>query len=256
MTNKKSFIAKYIDKNKTELNFTSEEVEKFWSNIAEHEYEEANEALANTHTQRFDISVPELKLPVNGKLLVLWSRQGEMLPYIRKIFPDIEIVCMEISKVMLSQSKDRFPNENFSWCDLQKIDSTDSYFDAILSLEMLEHTPTPQKILDEFYRVLKPNGQLVLTCPSAVVEFHLWVADNFLNNHGEGPHRFPSIIQVKKMLKTSGFKLQKHKSTLFIPSELGNWTTVLNSFCEKMFQWFPANEFGLRQLYIAQKSNI
>ena len=249
---KKSFRASY-SKQPGKLSFTSEEVEAFWSQVARQDYEAANTAIADTHTQRFAISIPRIKVPRNGKLLNLWSRQGEAIPHIRKRFPVCEVVNAEISTVMLKQSKDRFPDEAFVEADLQNINYPDNYFDCILSLEMLEHSPSPQKILHEMFRVLKSGGQLILTCPSALSEIHLWIADHLMNNHGEGPHRFPSIFHVKKMLKIAGFGLIKHRATVFVPKELGA-LHKLDGFLEKYFQWFPANELGIRQIYEAHVS--
>ncbi len=247
---KKSFRAFYL-KQSENLSFTSEEVEAFWSKVALQSYEAANATLSDTHTQRFDISIPMIKLPRNGKLLNLWSRQGEAIPYLHKRFPGVEVVNAEISTVMLRQSKERFSEEIFVKTDLQTICYPDNYFDCILSLEMLEHSPRAQKILHEMFRVLKPGGQLILTCPSALSEIHLWVADHFLNNHGEGPHRFPSILHVKKMLKNAGFTLIDHRATLFLPIESGT-INKLNGFFERIFQWFPVNELGIRQIYEAR----
>jgi SAM-dependent methyltransferase len=50
-------------------------------------------------------------------------------------------------------------------CDLSNIPKPDAIYDAILNTQVLEHVPYPQKIIDEFYRVLKPNGKLFLTAP-------------------------------------------------------------------------------------------
>lgn len=236
----------------TELPFTSDEVEAFWSRIAAHSYEKSNKEFNKTHVQRFEISVPILQLPEDGRLLNLWSRQGEAIPYIRERFPGIELVNAEISSVMLEQARDRFPEEIFVECDLQDICYPDDYFDGILSLEMLEHSPSPQRILEQMFRVIKPGGQLILTCPSKVSEIHLWIADHFFGNHGEGPHQFPSIRRVGKMISQAGFKLSYHKSTLFVPLELGI-ISGLNGIFEKFFQWYPINEFGIRQLYEAYK---
>lgn len=249
---RKSARASYRSKNTGELSFASEDVESFWSKVALHGYETANLSFAETHTQRFDITLPTMFLPASGKLLNLWSRQGEAIPYIRERFPTIELVNVEISQVMLRQAKERFPDEYFIETDLQNINWSDNYFDGILSLEMLEHSPMPQKILHEMFRVLKPSGQLILTCPSRVSEIHLWFADHFLSNHGEGPHRFPSIREVKRMLKQVGFRLISHKATLFLPVQHKSFFQI-NSFCEKIFQWYPVNEFGIRQLYKAVK---
>jgi len=237
------------------LSFTSEDVEAFWSEIAFHSYEAANTAIADTHTQRFDISIPRIKVPQNGNLLNLWSRQGEAIPYIRSRFPENELVNAEISSVMLWQSKKRYPKEFFTETDLQNIDYPDNYFDCILSLEMLEHSPCPQKILHEMFRVLKSGGQLILTCPGLFSEFYLWIADRLMDNHGEGPHRFPSILHVKKMLRIAGFGLIKHRATVFVPKELGV-LHKLDGFLEKYFQWFPVNELGIRQIYEARVPRI
>lgn len=41
----------------------------------------------------------------------------------------------------------------------------DNSFDNIICLEVFEYLATPQKAIDEIYRVLKPGGKLTLSCP-------------------------------------------------------------------------------------------
>ena len=239
-------------RSETELGFTPEDVEAFWSNVAVEHYLRANLQLHGTHVQRFDISVPRLRIPEGGRLLNVWSRQGEAIPYIRDRFPAIDLENAEASRVMIRQATEAFPAEKFRLTDLLTLDYPDGCFDAVLSLETLEHSPSPQRFLGEIHRVLKPGGQLVLTCPAAAIEIHLWVADHFLDNHGEGPHRFPSTRRVKSMLKKAGFTLVHHRATLFVPEELKP-IRGLNPLLERCLQWFPASELGIRQLYEARK---
>ena len=52
-------------------------------------------------------------------------------------------------------------------CDISAIPEPDAAFDAILCSEVLEHVPDPTKVLDEFVRLLKPGGKLILTAPFA-----------------------------------------------------------------------------------------
>lgn len=52
-------------------------------------------------------------------------------------------------------------------CDITRIPELDKSFDAILCSEVLEHVPSPEAVLLEFSRLLKPGGQLILTAPFA-----------------------------------------------------------------------------------------
>jgi SAM-dependent methyltransferase len=51
--------------------------------------------------------------------------------------------------------------------DIAAIPAPDRSFDAILCSEVLEHVPDPTRALDEFARLLKPGGTLILTAPFA-----------------------------------------------------------------------------------------
>ncbi len=51
--------------------------------------------------------------------------------------------------------------------DITAIPAPDASFDAILCSEVLEHVPEPTHALDEFMRLLKPGGTLILTAPFA-----------------------------------------------------------------------------------------
>jgi SAM-dependent methyltransferase len=49
--------------------------------------------------------------------------------------------------------------------DITAIPAPDESFDVILCSEVLEHVPEPTHALDEFHRLLKPRGKLILTAP-------------------------------------------------------------------------------------------
>jgi SAM-dependent methyltransferase len=52
-------------------------------------------------------------------------------------------------------------------CDIVDIPEPTASFDVILCSEVFEHLPDAIKALDEFMRLLKPSGQLILTAPFA-----------------------------------------------------------------------------------------
>ena len=50
-------------------------------------------------------------------------------------------------------------------CSLDDIPKPDDSYDAIINTQVLMHVEEPQKVLDEFHRILKPGGKLFLTAP-------------------------------------------------------------------------------------------
>ena len=50
-------------------------------------------------------------------------------------------------------------------CDITAIPEPDGAFDAVLCVEVFEHLPEPLLALQEFARLLKPGGCLILTAP-------------------------------------------------------------------------------------------
>ena len=51
--------------------------------------------------------------------------------------------------------------------DIINISEPDATFDAILCTEVLEHIPDPIAALNEFHRLLRPGGELILSAPFA-----------------------------------------------------------------------------------------
>lgn len=50
-------------------------------------------------------------------------------------------------------------------CDITDIPEPDSCFDAILCTEVFEHLPDPKAAINEFARLLRPGGILIVTAP-------------------------------------------------------------------------------------------
>lgn len=49
------------------------------------------------------------------------------------------------------------------YCSLDAIPQPDYTYDVVVNTQVLEHVDDPQKVINEFYRVLKPGGRLYLT---------------------------------------------------------------------------------------------
>ena len=78
-----------------------------------------------------------------------------MEPVLRRDIPDLLYVKGEIA-----------PMENTTVVfDAAAFPMADASVDIVMALEVLEHMPAPQYLLDEAARVLRPGGHLVLTVP-------------------------------------------------------------------------------------------
>lgn len=233
-----------------ENNFTIDEVRDFWDSVID-DYEDVNEKLSSTYNQRFTEAIKHLDIQPGMKVLNIWSRTGKAIQYLRKAYDDFELINLEVAPKFIAKSKGNFPRENFNQTNLESLNFSDNYFDRILSLETLEHTPKPIVFLKELNRVLKPQGKLIMSLPPRTAEVSLRIYETFFHNHGEGPHKFLSSKTVKKLLKESGFNLILHKGTLLVP--VG--PKFIKKFGEKLidkFQNTSISELGIRQFYICQ----
>lgn len=82
---------------------------------------------------------------------------------------------------------------DYFW-DGTKMPFEDNYFDTSIATEVLEHCPDPKLILNEIYRILRPNGKFFFTIP-------------FLWNLHEIPYdeyRYTPFA-IKRLLEESGF---------------------------------------------------
>ena len=50
-------------------------------------------------------------------------------------------------------------------CDIENLPFKDNSLDVIVNLAVLEHVPNPKKVIEEIYRVLKPNGVIYTAFP-------------------------------------------------------------------------------------------
>lgn len=50
-------------------------------------------------------------------------------------------------------------------CSLEAIPRPEGVYDAVVSTQVLEHVEDPQRVVDEFCRILRPGGLLFLTVP-------------------------------------------------------------------------------------------
>ena len=83
--------------------------------------------------------------------------------------PVEQYVGIDYAKYNIKYAKDTYGNYNrrFIDADIYKLENIfpDRSFDTIISFETLEHLDRPQDVLSIFFRLLKPQGKLIVSIP-------------------------------------------------------------------------------------------
>jgi len=89
------------------------------------------------------------------------------------------VTSMDLGEGLLNQVAKKCESDRIVGSILE-MPFDDNTFDYVVSSEVIEHTPDPAQAIKEIYRVLKPNGTVVLSTPNQFWYFSLRIA-NLLN---------------------------------------------------------------------------
>ncbi len=102
---------------------------------------------------------------VGGRILEVGVGTGISLPYYSKVN---RICGVDISEPMLRKAQQRVTElglthvEGLWVMDAEKLTFADESFDVVVAQYVITTVPNPEATLDEFARVLKPGGEIVL----------------------------------------------------------------------------------------------
>lgn len=149
----------------------------------------------------------------------------------------VNVTALDISSEALNRYKGLYGNLcKIIHGSILKIPSKNGQFDGIYNLGVMEHFTQKniKKILDEFNRVLKPNGQILLFWPPhfglSVIflnSMHFILNNIFRSNIRLHPHEITKVKskkQMKEILAKSGFKL---KGFYFGPQDLFTYVVIV-----------------------------
>lgn len=104
-------------------------------------------------------------LPQGGRLLEVGVGTGLSLP---NYAPNIRILGIDLSEPMLRKAYDRVADgklgnvEALAVMDAQRMAVPDASFDVVVAQYVITAVPNPEATLDEFARVIKPGGEIIL----------------------------------------------------------------------------------------------
>lgn len=97
------------------------------------------------------------------KILDVGGNQ-ETYDYLRKKFPDSEIIVFNIDRGELPEHQER--KDSFLLTNAEVLPFKKDSFDFIFAREVIEHFYRPDKFIEEVKRVLKRNGKILVSTPN------------------------------------------------------------------------------------------
>jgi phosphatidylethanolamine/phosphatidyl-N-methylethanolamine N-methyltransferase len=102
---------------------------------------------------------------IGGRVLEVGVGTGISLP---QYAANIRIFGTDISEAMLAKARQRVTDqrlknvEGLAVMDAEKLEFPDNSFDVVMAQYVVTAVPNPEKALDEFARVLRPGGELII----------------------------------------------------------------------------------------------
>ena len=131
------------------------------------------------------------------KILDAGCGNGEFSEFIKNM--GFDVVGIDISVSAVEKAKTRNPGIDFRVHSVEDLlPFNDGEFDVIWSTEVLEHVFDVHACLCQFNRILKPEGQLILTVP-----YHGFIKNMAIALFGFERHYNPDISHIRFFTKDS-----------------------------------------------------
>lgn len=125
--------------------------------------------------------ISRLDIKKSDRVLDVGCNAGANLEKIRRSY-GCECFGIDLSAQTIAAGKKAYPELNLRVGDAEKLPFADASFDAVYSFETFEHVPTPEKMLSELTRVIKPNGRILIYSISS----HNWLTWHWWQYHLSG----------------------------------------------------------------------
>lgn len=157
---------------------------------SERQLDNTNNPWWGEHLHRYEEAAKLINKP-NAKILDIACGSGFGSNYLAKL--GYQVIGGDLSHdvVLDCSNKYKLDNLEFKQIDGTQIPFEDKFFDVVISFETIEHTTEFQKMLNEFKRVVKKDGIIILSTPNFLInspggkiinKYHTqeWIYEDFL----------------------------------------------------------------------------
>jgi O-antigen biosynthesis protein len=126
--------------------------------------------MAEHHSSRYYSQVRseivDLVPPATKRLLSIGCGSGATEKHIKELYRIAEVSAFEREGSVSDTLRSNVDSVNIGNVEENPLPYPDEHFDAVLTLDVLEHLVDPEKILKECKRVMKPDGVLIVSIPN------------------------------------------------------------------------------------------
>jgi 2-polyprenyl-3-methyl-5-hydroxy-6-metoxy-1,4-benzoquinol methylase len=107
------------------------------------------------------------------RIIDIGCGDGLMLERFHQLRPEASLVGYDLSELQVERARRRLPNAQIDQADLTRsIPEPDGCADVVYAGEVIEHLYSPDDLLDEMARILRPGGLALLTTPNLLSWFN------------------------------------------------------------------------------------
>ncbi len=162
--------------------------------------------------QVIDLILKTYKASDRINLLDVGCASGVLTHEVSKSLPKSKVTGLDSYKSAVDFARQKYPNLKFVVGDAHKLPFKNKSFDLIICTETLEHVTDPRLSLLEMKRVLKKNGEAIISMDSGSLLFriiwHYWTKTKGKVWENAHLHEFNAKL-LEELIKESGFRIKK-----------------------------------------------
>ncbi len=183
-------------------------------------YESVNAGVYNMCKKDYPDVLAELEKELFTDLLDCGCGTGPMLTLLHQKYPDKHYTGIDLTPKMIEVAKKKnLKGVKFVVGDCENLPFAANSFDAVICCESFHHYPNPQDFFDSVYRVLRPNGRLILRDMTMATAFGRWFCNKIeiplINLKGKGDVHMYDRNEIQELCKNAGLHMESFEKRGF-----------------------------------------